>query len=113
MQKLEAIIRSSQLFNVQEAVTNLGVGGMTVSEVKGMGAQKGTTTGGRPGSFKGSSLNPKTKIEIICDESETESLVSAIRKAAHTGNVGDGKIFVYDIRDSIRIRTGERGNNAV
>ena len=113
MQKIEAIIRSSQLYDVKGALTEKGVGGMTVYEVKGMGAQKGESTGGRPGSFKGSNLNTKTKIEIICDESETESLVSAISTAARTGSVGDGKIFVYDIRDSIRIRTGERGNNAV
>ena len=114
MEKVEAVIRTSQLYKVQEALTELGIGGMTVSEVRGMGAQKGeVTSGGRPGSFKGSSLNPKTKLEIICEESETESVVDAITNNARTGSVGDGKIFIFDIKDSIRIRTGERGNKAV
>ena len=114
MEKVEAIIRSSQLYQVQEELTKLGIGGMTVSDVKGMGAQKGETAGGgRPGTFKGSSLNPKTKIEIVCEESETEPVVDTIKKNAHTGSVGDGKIFIFDVKDSIRIRTGERGNKAV
>ena len=114
MEKVEAVIRSSQLYKVQEALAELGIGGMTVSEVKGMGAQKGEVTGGgRPGTFKGSSLNPKTKIEIVCEESETEPVIETIRKNAHTGSVGDGKIFIFDVKDSIRIRTGERGNKAV
>ena len=112
MQKIEAVIRSSSLYKVKDALTELGVGGMTVFEVKGMGAQKGSTGGGRPGSFKSDFL-PKTKIEVICDESKTEALVSAITENARTGSVGDGKIFIYDIKDSVRIRTGERGSNAV
>ena len=114
MKKIEALIRNSKLYPVKDALDEVGIKGMTVYEVKGLGTQKGQTTGGgRPGTFSGSELNPKTKIEIVCDDGDVDKIMGALASAAKTGNVGDGKIFVYTIDDSMRIRTGERGSNAV
>jgi nitrogen regulatory protein P-II 1 len=114
MKKIEAIFRSSRLYAVKTALAGIGVGGMTVYEVKGMGTQKGqVTSGGRPGTFTSSYLNQKTKIEVICDDTQAERVISVISTAARTGKVGDGKIFLYNVEDSVRIRTGERGDQAV
>ena len=114
MKKIEAIFRSSRLYSVKTALAGIGIGGMTVYEVKGMGTQKGeVTSGGRPGTFTSSYLNPKTKIEVICDDTQAERVISVISRSARTGKVGDGKIFLYAVEDSIRIRTGERGREAV
>ena len=114
MKKIEAIFRSSKLYSVKTALAGIGVAGMTVYEVKGLGTQKGlATSGGRPGTFTSSYLNPKTKIEVICDDDQVERIISVISTSARTGKVGDGKIFLYDVEDSIRIRTGERGGQAV
>ena len=113
MKKIEALVRNSKLYSVKDALENVGIKGMTVYEVKGLGIQKGVASGGRPGSASGSELNPKTKIEIVCDDNDVTKIMDAIAESAKTGNVGDGKIFVYTIDDSMRIRTGERGSDAV
>ena len=114
MKKIEALIRNSKLYPVKDALDEIGIKGMTVYEVKGLGIQKGqTTSGGRPGSFSGSELNPKTKIEIVCNDNDVDKIMTTLSNAAKTGNVGDGKIFVYTIDDSMRIRTGEKGSDAV
>ena len=105
MKKVEAIFRGSRLYAVKTALAGIGVGGMTVYEVKGMGTQKGeVTSGGRPGTFTSSYLNPKTKIEVICDDAQAERVISVISTAARTGKVGDGKIFLYNVEDSVRIK---------
>ena len=113
MKKIEALVRNSKLYSVKDALEKIGIKGMTVYEVKGLGIQKGVTHGGRPGTVSGSELNPKTKIEIVCDDSDVTKIMGAIAESAKTGSVGDGKIFVYTIEDSMRIRTGERGSDAV
>lgn len=87
---------------------------MTSYEVRGAGNQKGTQqAGGRPDSFKSATLIPKTKINIMCDDKDVESLVATISKTARTGNVGDGKIFVYPLDNVVRIRTGESRTTAI
>ena len=113
MKKIEALIRNSKLYTVKDALEDVGIKGMTVYEVKGLGIQKGVSRGGRPGTASGSELNPKTKIEIVCGDGDVEKIMTAIASAAKTGSVGDGKIFIYTIEDSMRIRTGEKGSNAV
>jgi len=113
MKKIEALIRNSKLYSVKDALESIGIKGMTVYEVKGLGIQKGVTSGGRPGSASGSELNPKTKIEIVCDDDDAAKIMTTIASAAKTGSVGDGKIFIYSIEDSMRIRTGEKGSDAV
>ncbi len=114
MKKIEALIRNSKLYSVKDALEQVGIKGMTVYEVKGLGIQKGVASGGRPGAGAGGSeLNPKTKIEIVCDDGDVTKIMSTIAEAAKTGSVGDGKIFVHTIEDSMRIRTGEKGSNAV
>ena len=113
MKKIEALIRNSKLYSVKDALESIGIKGMTVYEVKGLGIQKGITSGGRPGSTSGSELNPKTKIEIVCDDNDATKIMATIASAAKTGDVGDGKIFIYSIEDSMRIRTGEKGSDAV
>lgn len=113
MKKIEALVRNSKLYSIKDALENVGIRGMTVYEVKGLGIQKGVTSGGRPGSVSGSELNPKTKIEIVCDDDDVPKIMGAIAESAKTGSVGDGKIFVYTVEDSMRIRTGERGSDAV
>jgi len=114
MKKIDAIIRTARFYAVKEALDEAGVKGMTVYEIKGVGAQRGdTSSGGRPGTFKNTELIPKTKIEIVCDDEDTEKIISAVTKSAQTGDVGDGKIFVSTIDDVIRIRTGEKGASAV
>ena len=113
MKKIEALVRNSKLYSVKDALEKVGIKGMTVYEVKGLGIQKGVVSGGRPGSVSGSELNPKTKIEIVCDNNDVTKIMNAIAESAKTGNVGDGKIFLYTIDDSMRIRTGERGSDAV
>lgn len=114
MKKIEALVRNSKIHSVKDALQNAGINGMTIYEVKGLGTQKGQTTGGgRPGTTTGAALNPKTKIEIVCNDDEVRKIMSAIASSARTGSPGDGKIFVYTIEDSMRIRTGEIGSNAV
>jgi nitrogen regulatory protein PII len=112
MKKIEAIIRPFKLDDVREALSEIGVRGMTLTEVKGYGRQKGHTELYRGSEYKIDFL-PKIKIEIIAAESMVDNIVSTIVKAARTGQVGDGKIFVSPVDDVIRVRTEESGEDAV
>ena len=112
MKKLEAIIKPFKLDEVKEALSGLGVQGMTVSEVKGFGRQKGHTEIYRGSEYKVDFL-PKIKIDVVLPDSQIAGAVEAIVKAAKTGKVGDGKIFVSSIDEAYRIRTEERGEQAV
>ncbi len=112
MKKIEAIIRPFKLDEVKEALVEEGIRGLTISEVRGYGRQKGHTE-----TYRGSEYQiefiPKIKIEIVVDDSILEKVVDAILRTAKTGQVGDGKIFIYDVEDVIRIRTEESGNQAL
>ncbi len=112
MKKLEAIIKPFKLEEVKDALSQLGVEGMTVSEVKGFGRQKGHTEIYRGSEYTVDFL-PKIKIEVVITDALVEKSVDAIVKAARTGKIGDGKVFVSAIDDAIRIRTEERGEHAV
>jgi nitrogen regulatory protein PII len=112
MKKLEAIIKPFKLDDVKEALSALGIQGMTVAEVKGFGRQKGHTEIYRGSEYHVDFL-PKIKIELVLADSQVNEAVDAIVKAAKTGKVGDGKIFVMAIEDAIRIRTEEKGEQAV
>ncbi|MEB2345146.1 MAG: P-II family nitrogen regulator [Deltaproteobacteria bacterium] len=112
MRKVEAIIKPFKLDEVKEALQGIGVQGMTVSEVKGFGRQKGHTELYRGAEYVVDFL-PKIKIEIACSDDLVDKVVQAIVQAANTGRIGDGKIFVYPLQDVIRIRTGESGPDAV
>jgi nitrogen regulatory protein PII len=112
MKKIEAIIRPFKLDDVREALSEIGVHGMTLTEVKGYGRQKGHTELYRGSEYKIDFL-PKIKIEIIADDSMVDNIVSTIIKAAKTGQVGDGKIFVSAVQDVIRVRTEESGEDAI
>ncbi len=112
MKKIEAIIKPFKLDDVKEKLNELGVKGMTVSEVKGFGRQKGHTELYRGAEYKVDFL-PKTKLEIIVTNEQLEEAIDVIMKAAHSGKIGDGKIFVSDVLNVIRIRTGEQGEEAI
>jgi nitrogen regulatory protein PII len=112
MRKVEAIIKPFKLDEVKEALQAVGVQGMTVSEVKGFGRQKGHTELYRGAEYVVDFL-PKIKLEIAVGDDMADKVVQAIVKAANTGRIGDGKIFVYPLSDVIRIRTGESGPDAV
>ncbi|HWQ31958.1 MAG TPA: P-II family nitrogen regulator [Blastocatellia bacterium] len=112
MKKIEAIIRPHLLEGVKDALQALGVQGMTISEVRGFGRQKGHTEVYRGSEYKVEFV-PKIKIEAVLDEEIVENAIDAIIKAARTGKFGDGKIFVFPVEDAIRIRTGEHGEHAV
>ncbi len=112
MKKIEAIIRPFKLDDVREALSEIGVRGMTLTEVKGYGRQKGHTELYRGSEYKIDFL-PKIKIEIVAADSMVENIVSTIVKGARTGQVGDGKIFVSPVEDVIRVRTEESGEDAV
>ena len=112
MKKIEAIIRHERLQEVQDALDQLGVSGLTVSEVVGCGRQKGYTEQYR-GVRANISLLPKIKVESVVPSDIVDEAVEAIVGAARTGNVGDGRVFVYDVEQSIRIRTGEDGEESV
>jgi nitrogen regulatory protein PII len=112
MKKIEAIIKPFKLEDVKEALSGLGVEGMTVSEVKGFGRQKGHTEIYRGSEYTVDFL-PKIKIEVVLSESQVNPAVEAIVKAAKTGKIGDGKVFVSSIDNAIRIRTEETGEQAV
>jgi nitrogen regulatory protein PII len=112
MKKIEAIIKPFKLEDVKEALSGLGVQGMTVSEVKGFGRQKGHTEIYRGSEYTVDFL-PKIKVEVVVAESQVSSAVEAIVKAAKTGKIGDGKVFVSSIENAIRIRTEETGEQAV
>lgn len=112
MKKIEAIIRPFKLDDVREALSEIGVRGMTLTEVKGYGRQKGHTELYRGSEYKIDFL-PKIKIEIIAVDSMVDNIVSTIVKASKTGQVGDGKIFVSPVADVIRVRTEESGEDAI
>ncbi|MCU0453786.1 MAG: P-II family nitrogen regulator [Bacteroidetes bacterium] len=112
MKKIEAIIRPFKLDDVREALSEIGVKGMTLTEVKGYGRQKGHTEVYRGSEYKIDFL-PKIKVEIIVKDAMVERVLATIVKAARTGQVGDGKIFILPVEDVIRIRTEESGEDAV
>ncbi len=112
MRKIEAIIKPFKLDDVKEALNALGVTGMTVSEVKGFGRQKGHREVYRGAEYV-VEFQPKLKLEIVVDSELTERVVDAILKTARTGKIGDGKIFVFPLEEVIRIRTGESGAGAI
>ncbi len=112
MKKIEAVIKPFKLDEVKNTLQEHGVQGLTVTEVKGFGRQKGHTELYRGAEYVVDFL-PKVKIELIIEDSEVENIVSAIMETAKTGKVGDGKIFVSDVSDVIRIRTAERGESAL
>ena len=112
MKKIEAIIKPFKLEEVKEALNGIGIQGITVSEVKGFGRQKGHTELYRGAEYVVDFL-PKIKIEVAVSDDLADKVVQAIVEAANTGRIGDGKIFVLDISDAIRIRTGERGEEAI
>jgi len=112
MKKIEAIIRHERLQEVQDALDQLGVSGLTVSEVVGCGRQKGYTEQYR-GVRANISLLPKIKVESVVPSDIADRVVEAIVATARTGNVGDGRVFVYPIEQSIRIRTGESGEDSL
>jgi nitrogen regulatory protein P-II 1 len=112
MKKIEAIIKPFKLDEVKEGLSAIGVQGLTVSEIKGFGRQKGHTELYRGAEYVVDFL-PKVKLEIIASDDKVVEIVSAIEKAAKTGRIGDGKIFVLPIEEVIRIRTGERGGDAI
>ena len=112
MKKIEAIIKPFKLDDVKEALQEVGVQGLSVTEVKGFGRQKGHTELYRGAEYVVDFL-PKVKIELVCDDDVAERAVDAIVSAARTGRIGDGKIFVTSIDEVIRIRTGERGPDAI
>ena len=112
VKKIEAIIKPFKLDEVKEALHDVGIQGITVLEAKGFGRQKGHTELYRGAEYVVDFL-PKVKIEVVIDEAMTERVVDAIQNAAQTGRIGDGKIFISTIDEAIRIRTGERGADAV
>ena len=112
MKKVEAIIKPFKLEEVKEALNALGIQGMTVSEVKGFGRQKGHTELYRGAEYIVDFL-PKVKIEVVVQNEILEKVLDAVTKAAKTGRIGDGKIFVIPVEDTIRIRTGETGEEAI
>ena len=112
MKKIEAIIRHFKLEDVKNALVEKGVNGMTITEVRGFGRQKGHTEMYRGTEYRVDFV-PKVKVEVVVDNTKVQIAIAAIVKAAQTGQVGDGKIFVSDLSDTVRIRTGETGGDAI
>ena len=112
MKKIEAIIKPFKLDDVREALAEIGITGMTVSEVKGFGRQKGHTELYRGAEYMVDFL-PKVKIELIVQDDDVDACIESIVETAHTGKIGDGKIFISSIEHTIRIRTGETGPDAL
>jgi len=112
MKKVEAVIKPFKLDDVKEALTQLGVYGMTVTEVRGFGRQKGHTELYRGSEYTIDFL-PKVKIEVVVPDELVDKVVTAIASAAKTGSIGDGKVFVLPLGEAIRIRTGEKGESAI
>ncbi len=112
MKKVEAIIKPFKLDEVKDALSEVGIQGMTVTEVKGFGR-----TGGKKEVYRGSAyvvdFVPKVKIEIVVSDNQTQQVIDAIEKSAKTGRIGDGKIFVTGVEEAVRIRTGERAEEAI
>ncbi|MEM8590831.1 MAG: P-II family nitrogen regulator [Pseudomonadota bacterium] len=112
MKKLEAIIKPFKLDEVKEALHDVGIKGITVTEAKGFGRQKGHTELYRGAEYVVDFL-PKVKVEVVLDDAIVEQAIEAVQQAAHTGRIGDGKIFVSSIDEVVRIRTGEKGTDAI
>ncbi|MBU6301708.1 MAG: P-II family nitrogen regulator [Verrucomicrobia bacterium] len=112
MKKIEAIIKPFKLEDVKDALSEVGVQGMTVTEVKGFGRQKGHTEIYRGSEYTVDFL-PKVKLEIVVEDANVQRVVDTIQKTANTGKIGDGKIFVSSIEGAVRIRTGEKGSEAI
>lgn len=112
MKKVEAIVRAEKLEEIKEGLFKAGIRGLTISQVLGAGNQKGYKEFYR-GAVVDINLLPKTKLEIVTDDANVDEIVKTIMENAKTGQIGDGKIFVYDIEDVIRIRTGESGEKAI
>ena len=112
MKKIEAIIKPFKLDEVKESLNEIGLQGITVTEVKGFGRQKGHTELYRGAEYVVDFL-PKVKLEVVLADSQVEQAVEAIQSAAHTGKIGDGKIFITTVERAIRIRTGETGEEAI
>ena len=112
MKMVMAIVKPFKLDDVRDALTSVGIQGLTVSEVKGFGRQKGQTEIYRGAEYLVSFL-PKVKIEVVVEDSLADNVVEAIENAARTGRIGDGKIFVFEVEQAIRIRTGDRGADAI
>jgi nitrogen regulatory protein P-II 1 len=112
MKKVEAIIRHFKLEEVKQALTEHGITGMTVTEVRGFGRQKGHSEMYRGAEYKVDFV-PKIKIEVVVSDAKLQTVLDSIMRAAQTGQVGDGKMFVSDLADAVRIRTGESGEDAI
>ena len=112
MNKIEAIIKPFKLDDVKDALNNIGVTGMTISEVKGFGRQRGHKEIYRGAEYQVDFV-PKIRIDVVVDSSLSSQVVEAISESAHTGKIGDGKIFVLPVGDAVRIRTGESGEQAI
>ena len=112
MKMVSAIIRPHRLQQVKEALADVGVVGLTATDVRGAGRQKGQVERYR-GSEYSIDLIPKIKLEVALEDDQVENIIKTIRDAAHTGEIGDGKIFISPLEDSMRIRTGERGENSL
>ena len=112
MKKIEAIIKPFKLDDVKEALNEVGIQGMTISEVKGYGRQKGHKEIYRGAEYVVDFI-PKIKIEIVLESQRVDEVVDKIRKAANTGKIGDGKIFVLPVEQALRVRTGEQGKDAI
>ena len=112
MKKIEAIIKPFKLDEVKDALNALGITGMTVSEVKGFGRQKGHVELYRGAEYE-INFVPKVKIEVVVGDALADKVIAAVEETAKTGKIGDGKIFVMDVIEIVRIRTGERGESAV
>jgi nitrogen regulatory protein P-II 1 len=113
MKKIEAIIRPEKLNDVKDALEKEGCVGLNIVHVTGRGAQKGIVHGGRGGETYTVDMLPKLKIEVVVKDSVAKKIVDTIVKAARTGNIGDGKIFIIPVEDAIRVRTGEQGESIV
>ncbi len=112
MKKIEAIIRPEKLSAVRRALEKAGHGGIMITEIEGHGKQKGITQQWRGEEYK-VELLPKTKLELVVKDAEVERIVKAIIECARTGEIGDGKIFIYNIENAVRIRTGEKGEEVI
>jgi len=112
MKKIEAIIKPFKLDDVKEALNGIGIQGMTISDVKGYGRQKGHKEIYRGAEYVVDFI-PKIKVELVIEDDRTEQVIQTIQDAANTGKIGDGKIFVLSIEEAVRVRTGERGKDAI
>jgi len=112
MKKIEAIIKPFRLDEVRQALSDIGVNGMTVTEVKGFGRQKGHTELYRGAEYVVDFI-PKARLELVVADGQVEHVVETITRAAHTGKIGDGKIFIYAVEQAVRIRTGEHDEDAL